>query len=37
MNIRKLIDWILNPPLTAPRSTVLIRCMAGGVFLWEAY
>ena len=35
MNIRKLIDWILNPPLTAPRSTVLIRCMAGGVFLWE--
>ncbi len=31
----KLIDWILSPPDTAPRSTILIRCMVGGVFLWE--
>src|SRR5262249_46589205 len=35
MNLEKLIDWMLNPPLSAPRSTILIRCMAGGVFLWE--
>src|SRR3989475_3505290 len=24
-----------TPPDSAPRSTVLIRCMVGGVFLWE--
>jgi len=35
MTIEKLIDWLLTPPLSAPRSTVLIRCMAGTVFLWE--
>jgi putative oxidoreductase len=33
--MRRLIDWILFPPDSAPRSTVLIRLMAGGVFLWE--
>jgi len=33
--MKKLIQSLLNPPLTAPRSTVLIRLMAGGVFLWE--
>jgi uncharacterized membrane protein YphA (DoxX/SURF4 family) len=35
MNIEKLIDRMLRPPLSAPRSAILIRCMAGGVFLWE--
>lgn len=35
MNPKKMIDWLLHPPLSAPRSTVLIRVMAGGVFLWE--
>src|SRR6476660_3747336 len=33
--LRKTIDWLLNPPLSAPRSTILIRLMAGGVFFWE--
>ena len=33
--MRRLIDWVLFPPDSAPRSTVLIRLMAGGVFLWE--
>jgi uncharacterized membrane protein YphA (DoxX/SURF4 family) len=33
--MRRLIDWILFPTDSAPRSTVLIRLMAGGVFLWE--
>src|SRR6185295_10390553 len=33
--MKKLIRSLLNPPLTAPRSTILIRLMAGGVFLWE--
>ncbi len=32
---KTLSDWLLAPPLSAPRSTVLIRCMAGTVFLWE--
>jgi len=27
--------WFLNPPATAPTATVLLRLMAGGVFLWE--
>lgn len=31
----KLFDWILHPPSDAPRSTLLVRCMAGGVFLSE--
>ena len=33
--LRKTIDWLLNPPQSAPRSTILIRLMAGGVFLSE--
>ena len=35
MALSKLIDWIWAPPASAPRSAILIRCMAGGVFLWE--
>jgi uncharacterized membrane protein YphA (DoxX/SURF4 family) len=35
MMTRKTIDWLLHPPQSAPRSTMLIRLMAGGVFLWE--
>jgi putative oxidoreductase len=27
--------WLLDPPLTAPRTTIAIRAMAGSVFLWE--
>jgi putative oxidoreductase len=26
---------MLRPALSAPPSTILIRCMAGGIFLWE--
>src|SRR5512146_3088750 len=33
--LRKTLDWLLNPPLSAPRSTILIRLMVGGVFFWE--
>src|SRR5215467_16302244 len=35
MNVQKLLNWMLTPPLSAPRSTILIRLMAGGVFLSE--
>ena len=33
--IQRFIDFLLNPPLTAPRSTLIMRVMAGGVFLSE--
>jgi uncharacterized membrane protein YphA (DoxX/SURF4 family) len=35
MKLRHTFDWLLNPPQSAPRSTILIRLMAGGVFFWE--
>jgi len=33
--MRKILAWLTNPPINAPSSTVLLRLMAGGVFLWE--
>ncbi|HTY57110.1 MAG TPA: DoxX family protein [Candidatus Binataceae bacterium] len=33
--IGKLTRWVLNPPVDGPRSTLLLRLMAGGVFFWE--
>jgi putative oxidoreductase len=33
--IQRLIEFLLYPPLTAPRSTLIMRVMAGGVFLSE--
>jgi uncharacterized membrane protein YphA (DoxX/SURF4 family) len=35
MEINKIWQWFLYPPDTAPTATVLLRLMAGGVFLWE--
>jgi putative oxidoreductase len=32
---QRLTDFLFNPPLAAPRSTLLMRLMAGGVFLSE--
>jgi len=29
------ISWLLHPPIDGPRATILIRVMAGTVFLWE--
>jgi putative oxidoreductase len=34
-SIRSTIEWLVTPPLTAPRATLLLRLMAGGVFLSE--
>src|SRR5580765_289535 len=34
-SIQRAWTWILHPPTTAPRSTVVIRMMAGAVFFWE--
>ena len=27
--------WLVNPTTTGPKSTLFLRLMAGGVFLWE--
>jgi len=29
------INWLLHPPVDGPRAAVVIRVMAGTVFLWE--
>src|SRR6516164_1563183 len=31
----RVFQWLCHPPTNAPRPTVLLRLMAGGVFLWE--
>jgi uncharacterized membrane protein YphA (DoxX/SURF4 family) len=33
--MNKLTHWLLNPPIDGPRSILLIRSMAGAVFVWE--
>jgi uncharacterized membrane protein YphA (DoxX/SURF4 family) len=35
LTLRKLIGWLFVSPVSAPRATVLVRLMAGGVFLSE--
>jgi putative oxidoreductase len=34
-NMKNVFEWLTNPPITGPKSTLLLRVMAGGVFLWE--
>src|SRR5213593_2119880 len=33
--LNRLWQWLINPPLDAPSATILLRLMAGSVFLWE--
>src|SRR5580692_3347069 len=33
--MKNLLLWIMNPPTDGPKSTLLLRLMAGGVFFWE--
>jgi putative oxidoreductase len=33
--LQRLVDFVFNPPLSAPRSVLIMRLMAGGVFLSE--
>ena len=33
--LHRLLQWLFHPPDAAPSATLLIRLMAGGVFLWE--
>ena len=34
-SFNQLVAWFFNPPVDGPRSTSLLRLMAGGVFFWE--
>src|SRR5260370_17516085 len=34
-NMKKLINWFTNPPITGTNSILLIRLLTGGVFFWE--
>jgi len=33
--MKKLINWLMNPPVAGPSSILVLRLMAGGVFFWE--
>jgi len=33
--VHRILQWFCNPPKAAPKATVLLRLMAGSVFLWE--
>ena len=33
--IGKVVTWLVHPPTAGPGSTMLLRLMAGSVFLWE--
>ena len=35
INMKKIITWLVNPPVTGQSSIIIIRLMAGGVFFWE--
>lgn len=35
MEISKVWQWLINPQDDAPAATILLRLMAGSVFLWE--
>jgi putative oxidoreductase len=33
--MKRILSWLTNPPTDGPKSTILLRLMAGGVFFWE--
>jgi putative oxidoreductase len=33
--MKNFYSWLVNPPVDGPKSTLLLRLMAGGVFFWE--
>jgi putative oxidoreductase len=33
--MKTILNWLKNPPVDGPASTLLLRLMAGGVFFWE--
>ncbi len=35
MKLKEIIRFLTHPPTSAPKSALVIRLMAGGVFFWE--
>src|SRR5213078_2069637 len=35
LNMNKAFDWFFKPPVDGPAAIILLRLMAGSVFLWE--
>ena len=33
--MKDVLQWLMDPPTDGPKSTIALRLMAGGVFLWE--
>jgi putative oxidoreductase len=33
--MKKIFGWLIHPPVTGQSSILILRLMAGGVFLWE--
>src|SRR5262252_8692873 len=33
--MKSIMQWLTKPPVDGPRSVILLRLMAGGVFFWE--
>jgi len=33
--MKNVFNWLMHPPTEGPKSTIFLRLMAGGVFLWE--
>jgi uncharacterized membrane protein YphA (DoxX/SURF4 family) len=33
--MKNILTWLTHPPTDGPESTMVLRLMAGGVFLWE--
>lgn len=33
--MKKVFNWLLNPPVAGPNSIIVLRLMAGAVFTWE--
>jgi len=33
--MKNIMRWLSQPPVDGPKSTVILRVMAGGVFFWE--
>lgn len=33
--MKKFFTWLTTPPTDGPKSTIILRLMAGGVFFWE--
>jgi len=34
-DMKKISEWFLVPPVNGPAATIMLRVMAGSVFLWE--